>query len=120
MAGRCDDGPLWRRAFVATGLPWTRPVWFGWIAHVVPWHGGISQTLLYSPSALRPKAVEMFAAALREETHRELISVGDSNDCWTQCGFFRVSMKSLLWLWLLRLWLRLWHHGFRDCAQRTS
>ena len=43
---------------------------------------------------------EMFAAALREEAHRELISVEDSNDCWTQCGFLRVSMKSLLWLWL--------------------
>ena len=45
---------------------------------------------------------EMFAAALREEAHRELISVEDSNDCWTLCGFLRVSMKSLLWLWLLR------------------
>ena len=45
---------------------------------------------------------EMFAAALRDEAHRELISVEDSNDCWTQCEFFRVSMKSLLWLWLLR------------------
>ena len=44
---------------------------------------------------------ETFAAALREEAHRELISVEDSNDCWTQCGFLRVSMKSLLW-WLLR------------------
>ena len=44
----------------------------------------------------------MFAAALREEAHRELISVEDSNDCWTLCGFLRVSMKSLLWLWLLR------------------
>ena len=45
---------------------------------------------------------EMFAAALREEAHRELISVDDSSDRWTQCGFLRVSMKSLLWLWLLR------------------
>ena len=45
---------------------------------------------------------EMFAAALRDEAHRELISVEDSNDCWTHCGFLRVSMKSLLWLWLLR------------------
>ena len=45
---------------------------------------------------------EMFAAALREETHRESISVEDSNDCWTQCRFLRVSMESLLWLWLLR------------------
>ena len=45
---------------------------------------------------------EMFAAALREEAHRELISVEDSNDCWTQCGFLCVSTRSLLWLWLLR------------------
>ena len=44
----------------------------------------------------------MFAAALREEAYRELISVEDSSDCWTQCGFLHVSMKSLLWLWLLR------------------
>ena len=27
---------------------------------------------------------EMFAAALREEAYRELISVEGSNDCWTQ------------------------------------
>ena len=45
---------------------------------------------------------EMFAAALREEAHRELISVECSSDRWTQCGFLRVSMKSLLWLWLVR------------------
>ena len=45
---------------------------------------------------------EMFAAALREEVHRELFSVEDSNDCWTLFGFLRVSMKSLLWLRLLR------------------
>ena len=31
-----------------------------------------------------------------------LISVEDSRDRWTQCGFLRVSMKSLLWLWFLR------------------
>ena len=41
---------------------------------------------------------EMFSAALREEAYRELISVEGSNDCWTQCGFLRVLMKSLLWL----------------------
>ena len=45
---------------------------------------------------------EMFAAALREEAHRELISVNCSSDRWTQCGFLRVSMKSFLWLWLLQ------------------
>ena len=45
---------------------------------------------------------EMFAAALREEAYRELISVEGSSDRLTQCGFLRVSMKSLLWLWLLR------------------
>ena len=45
---------------------------------------------------------EMFAAALREEAHRELIYIECSNDCWTLCGFLRVSMKSLLWSWLLR------------------
>ena len=45
---------------------------------------------------------EMFAAALREEVYRELISVERSGDRWTQCGFLRVSMKSLLWLWSLR------------------
>ena len=45
---------------------------------------------------------EMCAAALREEAHRELISVEGSSDRWIQCGFLRVSMKSLLWLWLLR------------------
>ena len=45
---------------------------------------------------------EMFAEAVCEEAHRELISVKGSNDCWTQCGFLRVSMNSLLWLWLLR------------------
>ena len=44
----------------------------------------------------------MFAAALREEAHRELISVEGSSDRWTQCGFLRVSMKSFLWLLLLR------------------
>ena len=44
----------------------------------------------------------MFAEALREEVHRELISVEDSNACWTQCGFLRVSMTSFLWLWLLQ------------------
>ena len=38
---------------------------------------------------------EMFAAALREDVYRELISIEVSNDCWTQCGFLRVSMKSL-------------------------
>ena len=43
-----------------------------------------------------------WGAQLREEAHRELISIEVSNDCWTQCGFLRVSMKSLLWLWLLR------------------
>ena len=36
-------------------------------------------------------------AQLREEARRELISI----EVWTQCGF-RVSMKSLLWLWSLR------------------
>ena len=45
---------------------------------------------------------EMFAEALRGEADRELISVEDSNDCWTLCGFLRVSMKSSLWLWLLQ------------------
>ena len=45
---------------------------------------------------------EMFAATLREEAYRELISVEGSSDRWTQCGFLRVSMKSLLRLWLLR------------------
>ena len=45
---------------------------------------------------------EMFAAALREEAYRELISVEDSSDRWNQCGFLRVSMKSLLWKLLLR------------------
>ena len=30
------------------------------------------------------------------------LAFGSSNDCWTQCGFLRVSMKSLLWLGLLR------------------
>ena len=29
------------------------------------------------------------------------LAFGSSNDCWTQCGFLRVSTKSLLWLWLL-------------------
>ena len=42
------------------------------------------------------------AAQLREEGRRELISIEVLNDCWTQCGFLRVSMNSLLWLWLLR------------------
>ena len=41
-------------------------------------------------------------AQLRGEAHRELISIEVLNDCWTQCGFLRVSMKSLSWLWLLR------------------
>ena len=41
---------------------------------------------------------DMFAAALREEACRELIS----SDRWTEWGFLRVSMKSLLRLWLLR------------------
>ena len=41
-------------------------------------------------------------AQLREEAHRELISIEVSNDCWAQCAFLRVSMNSLLWLWLLR------------------
>ena len=41
-------------------------------------------------------------AQLREEAHRELISIEVLNDCWTQCGFLRVSMNSHLWLWLLR------------------
>ena len=41
-------------------------------------------------------------AQLREEAHRELISFEVLNDCWTQCGFLRVSMQSFLWLWLLR------------------
>ena len=35
-------------------------------------------------------------AQLRGEAHRELISIEVFNDCWTQCGFLRVSMKSLL------------------------
>ena len=26
------------------------------------------------------------------------LAFGSSNDCWTQCGFLRVSMKSILWL----------------------
>ena len=26
------------------------------------------------------------------------LAFGSSNDCWTQCGFLRVSMKSFLWL----------------------
>ena len=43
------------------------------------------------------KHCEMFAAALREEAYRELISVEDSSDRRTQCGFLRVSMKSFLW-----------------------
>ena len=30
------------------------------------------------------------------------LAFGSLNGCWTQCGFFRMSMKSLLWLWLLR------------------
>ena len=30
------------------------------------------------------------------------LAFGFSCDCWTQCGFLRMSMKSLLWLWLLR------------------
>ena len=41
-------------------------------------------------------------AQLREEAHRELISIEVLNDCWIQCGFLRVSMKSLLWLRLRR------------------
>ena len=28
---------------------------------------------------------------LREEAHRELISIEVLNDCWTQCGFLRVN-----------------------------
>ena len=47
-------------------------------------------------------ASTVFAAALREEAHRELISVECSSDRLTQCRFLRVSMKSLLWLWSLR------------------
>ena len=50
----------------------------------------------------RREHCEMFAAALREEAYRELISVEDSNDRWTQSGFLRASMKSFLWLWLLQ------------------
>ena len=30
------------------------------------------------------------------------LAFGSSNDCWVQCGFLRVSRKSLLWLWLLQ------------------
>ena len=30
------------------------------------------------------------------------LAFGSSNECWIQCGFLRVSGKSLLWLWLLR------------------
>ena len=30
------------------------------------------------------------------------LAFGPKNECWTQCGFPRVSMISLLWLWLLR------------------
>ena len=30
------------------------------------------------------------------------LALGPKNDCWTQCGFLLMSMKSLLWLWLLR------------------
>ena len=30
------------------------------------------------------------------------LAFGSSNDCWIQCGFLRVSMKSLLWLRLRR------------------
>ena len=41
-------------------------------------------------------------AQLCGKTRRELISIGVLFVCWTQCGFLRVSMKSLLWLWLLR------------------
>ena len=41
-------------------------------------------------------------AQLRGEAHRELISIEVLNDWWTQCRFLRVSMKSLLWLRLLR------------------
>ena len=37
-------------------------------------------------------------AQLREESHRELMSIEVLNDCWTQCGFLRVSMKSFSWL----------------------
>ena len=33
---------------------------------------------------------------------RDRVAVVGSNDCWTQYKFLRVSMKSLLWLWLLR------------------
>ena len=41
-------------------------------------------------------------AQLRGKVLRKLIAIEVLNDCWTQCGFLRVSMKSLLWLWLLR------------------
>ena len=39
---------------------------------------------------------------LRGKVLRKLIAIEVLNDCWTRCGFLRVSMKSLLWLWLLR------------------
>ena len=45
---------------------------------------------------------EMCTAVLRKEARLESISIECSNDCWTLCGFLRVSMKSFLWLRLLR------------------
>ena len=41
-------------------------------------------------------------AQLCEEAHCGVISIEVLNDCWTQCGFLRMSMKSLWWLWSLR------------------
>ena len=39
---------------------------------------------------------EMCAAALREEAYRVLISVEDSSDLRTQCGFLRVRKKHMM------------------------
>ena len=47
--------------------------------------------------AVAKLALADWGAQLREE--RAML---DSNDRWTQCKFLRASMKSFLWLWLLR------------------
>ena len=63
--------------------------------------GGSSTGVPAEWNDMPASTVKCLQRALREEAHREFISVKDSNDCWTLCGFLRVSMKSLLWLWLI-------------------
>ena len=82
--GPCDRRRAWNSTATVHTLPWRHRRTFSPTLRLASLRfaisSGSSLTMVFAEWNNMPASTEMFAEALREESHRELISVEDSND----------------------------------------